>query len=219
MSITINEEKEFHSIHSDDVKEQAKQNYEDTLQSIDNKYGHGFATMDDIQDMAKEMLETIPKLDRNKLREEMDLMHVEVYPEPTTFNINEGLAKAQGYKERLAGILVQAQREYNVRNKVWDMLAAATNVMSKLSSADKRKGEAIMKYSAYFLQLEAAETFMEEVQMYMNNMKATGEAISRQASVLQSQIQLNEIRRKPNISNDDINSPAEEISEKDLKWN
>ena len=60
---------------------------------------------------------------------------------------------------------------------------------------------------------------MEEVQMYMNNMKATGEAISRQASVLQSQIQLGELRKKSNISNMDINSPAEEISEKDLQWN
>ena len=89
-----------------------------------------------------------------------------------------------------------AEREVNIRNKVLDMLSMANTVMSKASSADKRKGEALLKYPTQFIFLEAAETFRNEVQMVLNNMKATSESISRQASVLQAQITLGEIHRK-----------------------
>lgn len=173
-------------------------NQETKMEELDNQYGHGVCTQNDIEQMAKEMLATLPKLNRNDLRDEMDNMHVNVYIDPTTFNINEGLAKAQGYRERLTGILVLAEREVNIRTKVLEMLSMANTVMSKAGSADKRKGEALLKYPTQFIYLEAAETFRDEVQMYLNNMKATSESISRQASVLQAQITLGEIRRNTN---------------------
>ena len=180
----------------DYVKEQPKTDYETTVDNIDNKYGQGECNMTDIVDMAKEMISALPKIDRTKLRAEMETMHVTVYTEPTTFNINEGLAKSQGYKERLAGILAYAQREYQVRNKVFDMLCMANNVISKQGSADKRKGEAVMRYPTFYITLEAAETFANEVKMFLDNMKSTGDAISRQASVLQAQIAIGDIHKK-----------------------
>ena len=171
-------------------------NQEDKMDDLDNRYGHGSCGLTDIEQMAQEMLATLPKLNRNALRDEMDAMHINIYAEPTTFNINEGLAKAQGYRERLTGILALAEREYNVRNKVLDMLIMANTVTSKATSADKRKGEALLKYSTQFIFLEAAETFRNEVQMFLNNMKATSDTISRQASVIQAQIALGELHRK-----------------------
>lgn len=176
-------------------------NQETKMDELDNQYGHGMCTQSDIEQMAKEMLSTLPKLNRNALRDEMDNMHVNVYIDPTTFNINEGLAKAQGYRERLTGILALAEREVNVRLKVLDMLSMANTVMSKAGSADKRKGEALLKYPTQFIYLEAAETFRNEVQMYLNNMKATSESISRQASVLQAQITLGEVRKRSENDN------------------
>jgi hypothetical protein len=181
---------------NDYVKQQPQTDYEDTVDNIDNKYGHGNCNMSDIESMAKEMISSLPVLDRNKLRDEMEAMHVTVYSDPTTFNINEGLAKSQGYKERLAGILAYAQREYQVRNKVFEMLCMANNVISKAGSADKRKGEAVMKYPTFYISLEAAETFANEVKMFLDNMKSTGDAISRQASVLQAQIAIGDIHKK-----------------------
>lgn len=171
-------------------------NQETKMEELENSYGHGTCSVGDIENMAKEMLSTLPKLNRNALRDEMDQMHVNVYVDPTTFNINEGLAQAQAYRERLTTILMLAEREVNIRNKVLDMLSMANTVMSKASSADKRKGEALLKYPTQFIFLEAAETFRNEVQMVLNNMKATSESISRQASVLQAQITLGEIHRK-----------------------
>ena len=180
----------------DYVKEQPKTDYESTVDNIENKYGHGNCNMSDIESMAKEMISSLPVLDRNKLRDEMEAMHVTVYSDPTTFNINEGLAKSQGYKERLAGILAYAQREYQVRNKVFEMLCMANNVISKQGSADKRKGEAVMRYPTFYITLESAETFANEVKMFLDNMKSTGDAISRQASVLQAQIAIGDIHKK-----------------------
>ena len=181
-------------------------NQETKMDELENKYGHGTCSVTDIENMAQEMLSTLPRLNRNILRDEMDAMHVNVYVEPTTFNINEGLAKAQGYRERLTGILALAEREVNVRSKVLDMLSMANTTLSKASSADKRKGEALLKYATQFIYLEAAETFRNEVQMFLNNMKATSETISRQASVIQAQITLGEIHRK---AEETLNSTGE----------
>ena len=179
-----------------DISVKSKLDYEEQISMLENKYGAGTCKQSDIELMAKDMLFTLPYLNRDRLREEMASMHVDIYVEPTTFNINEGLAKSQMYRERLASILVLAERECNVRAKVLEMLVMASGVMSKASSADKRKGEAIMHYATQFIYLEAANTFRDEVKTYLDNMKATSETISRQASVIQAQITLGEIRRK-----------------------
>lgn len=198
-----------------DIKTPAAVNYETQLEAIDQKYsGNTACTMADIEQIAKDMLKTIPKLHRDRLRDEMEAMHVSVSQDPTTYNINEGLAKVQGYKDRLASILALAQREFNRRDKVFDMLVDANNVVSKASSADKRKGEAIMKYPTAFLNLESAETFVEEVELYMNNMKSIGEIISRQASVLSAQISLGEYRKRQPGQEGNPNSEAEEMDYK-----
>lgn len=205
-----------------DINQQVKIDYEQQLNNLDNKYGSGKCGVTEIEEMANEMLATIPKLNRNQLRIEMSQMHVDVYIDPTTFNINEGLAKAQAYRERLAGILALADREFNQRTKVFEMLVMAHNVVSKASSADKRKGEAIMKYAVQFLQLEAAETFRNEVKTYLDNMRATSETISRQASVLQAQITLGEIRRKDNINTsfaESENALSARRSIEEFTWN
>jgi hypothetical protein len=147
-------------------------------------------------------------------------MHVEVYTEPTTFSINEGLAKAQAYRERLAGILALAEREFNIRSKVLDMLAMANSVLSKASSADKRRGEVLLKYPSQFIYLEAAETFKDEVALLLKNMQSTSETISRQASVLQSQITLGEIRRRDTTIAEEITNRAPTVLQpiQEVQW-
>ena len=204
-------------INENDISQNSQIDYEEQLDNLDNKYGKGVCTQKDIEQMAQDMLFALPQLNRNQLREEMSMMHVDIYLDPTTFNINEGLAKAQAYRERLSGILVLADREFNIRTKVFEMLMMAHNVVSKASSADKRKGEAIYKYATQYIQLEAAETFRNEVKTYLDNMRATSETISRQASVLQAQITLGEIRKKDNYIQAEKNL-LEQNNIKELTW-
>ena len=204
-------------INSTDINQKAQIDYEQQLDNVSNKYGKGTGSITDIENIAQDMLFTIPKLDRNKLREEMMSMHVDIYLDPTTFNINEGLAKAQAYRERLSGILALADREYNTRTKIFEMLTMAHNVVSKATSADKRKGEAMIKYVTQYIQLEAAETFRNEVKTHLDNMRATSETISRQASVLQAQIALGEIRKKDNYIVAEKNL-TEQNNIKEMEW-
>ena len=108
-----------------------------------------------------------------------------------------------------------SQREYRVRKRCLEMLFDAVNLISKASSADKRKGEATMRYPIMVLQLESSEIFMKEIEGLLGNMKSTSDAISRQASVINMQVQLGE-RRRENPGAMDIvpQSNAEEVTDK-----
>jgi hypothetical protein len=193
-------------------QEQPKDNFEDVLTEVSDKYT-GPCTIQDIEDMVKAMLATLPKIDRDKLREEMSKMDVPTFQTPTTFDINKGLAVAQAYKDRLVEIYMNAQRDYKLRKRCLDMLFDAYNVISKGASADKRKGEATMKYPIMLLNLEASETFMEEIEQIMANIKSAWDSISRQGSIIQSQIQLGEYRKRvPDMQSN--GSSAEEIDYK-----
>lgn len=191
-----------------DFLEVPQTDVETTLDSLSDDFSGG-CSINDIETMANTLLKTLPKINRAALREEMSNMEVETFETPTTFDINSGLAKCTGYRDRLTEILTLATREYKLRKRVIDMLFDATNVVSKQSSADKRKGEATLKYALQLLQLEASETFMKEVEQILGNIRSISETISRQGSIIQSQISLGEYRKV--IPNDNFGGEAEEV--------
>lgn len=169
--------------------------FEEVLIDVSSKYT-GPCNLQDIEDMVKDMLSTLPRINRDKLRKEMNNMDVPIFQTPTTFDINAGLAKAQGYKDRLVEIYMIAQRDYKLRKRCVEMLFDAYNVVSKASSFDKRKGEATMKYPTLLLALEASGTFVEEVEQYLANLKSAADSISRQGSLIQTQVSLGEYRKR-----------------------
>lgn len=178
-----------------DFLSEPENGFEEVLIDVSSKYT-GPCSLQDIEDMVKDMLATLPRLNRDKLRKEMNNMDVPTFETPTTFDINTGLAKAQGYKDRLVEIYMIAQRDYKLRKRCVEMLFDAYNIVSKASSFDKRKGEATMKYPTLLLALEASETFVEEVEQYLANLKSASDSISRQGSLIQSQITLGEYRKR-----------------------
>lgn len=180
---------------NEDFLNQPTQEFEEVLVEVSSKY-NGPCNIQDLEDMVNNMLATLPRINRDKLRKEINNMEVPMFETPTTFDINNGLAKAQGYKDRLTEIYMIAQRDYKLRKRCVEMLFDAFNVVSKASSFDKRKGEATMKYPVLLLQLEASESFLEEVQQYLNNLKSASDSISRQGSLIQSQITLGEYRKR-----------------------
>ncbi len=168
------------------------------------------STLQDLEKVVNGILATVPKLDRDALRCEMGEMVVEMSKNPTTFDINEGLAKSQAYRDRLSEILFMAQNEYKIRKRCMEMLFDAVNLISKASSADKRRGEAVMRYPMMIIQTEAADIFVKEVEQMCANMRSTSESISRQVSVMQIQLQLGE-RRQGSSKAIEFNSEAESI--------
>ena len=152
------------------------------------------------------ILNSLPIIDRNAWREEMLSMVVEIPKEPTTSTINKGLSLSQGYRERLSEMLIFAQKEARVRRRCHDMLLDMVNMISKGSSADKRKAEFTGRYPFIVLQTELAETFVKEIEQVYSNMKSNTDALSRQVSVMQLQMQLGEIR---NFNNDFVDVSEE----------
>ena len=107
-----------------------------------------------------------------------------------------------------------------IRKKCLDMLMDAVNLISKATSADKRRGEATLRYPIMVIQTESAEIFMKEIEFIYSNIKSTVDSISRQASVMSMQITLGE-RRNGNPRAIDVvpQSNAEEISSnKEKSW-
>jgi hypothetical protein len=206
-----------------DIKTVAATSFEDKIQEVNDEF-QGPCSMEDLEKMATQMLSTLPKLDRDNIRREMQNMNVVTFQTPTTFDINKGLAESQGYKDRLSEIYNLANREYRLRKRVVEMLFDAANVISKQSSADKRKGEATMKYPIQLLSLEASETFLEEIEQVMSNIKSANDSISRQGSIIQSQIQLGEYRKRTTQNSNEvkINDQSEEMDyhsgSKKLDW-
>lgn len=199
-----------------DILVNANTTVEEVLDDMDSKRKGNVetCTLKDVEMIVDQLLKSLPKVNRTELRQEMMDMSVPIQKTPTTFDINEGLAKSQGYRDRLAEIYILAQKDYKIRKRCLEMLYDAINLISKEKSADKRRGEATMKYPMILLQTEAAEIFLKEVEQILSNMKVTMDGISRQASVLNMQIQLGEVRKKePNQFNQpNYNATAEEIS-------
>lgn len=167
-----------------------------TLDKLDDEYGDKNCSFAEVEQIGKAMIAALPKINFNKIRNEMEHMQVDVYENPTTFQITESMAKVQQYKNRLSEIASMVEHEYMTRKRVNDILFDANQAVSKQSSADKRRGEATLRFPILLLRFTDIESFRYEVTSKMNNLRSIGDTISRQASVMQMQITLGEYRKK-----------------------
>ena len=181
-----------------------------------------FHTIDELQEIAKNLIGSLPKVDRSAFRNEMANMIVPIKDNPTTFDINEGLSKVQGYKTRLIEMMSTANQEFKIRKRCLEMLFSANNVVSKGSSSDKREGEANMRWPIEVINLEFAEIFSKEIEQIYNNLKTTGDIISRQGSMIQTQVDLGEYVKRGGTRT--YQTQAEEVDyhtntkKLDLEW-
>lgn len=172
-----------------------------SVQSIleDNKDKKNMS-VDDLELTVQEILNNLTPIDVNVLTAEMAQMQVSTKENPTTFDINEGLALTQSYRDRLSEIYILAYENCAIRKRCLEMLIDANNFTSKATSVDKRKGEATLKYPMQFLNYEYASAFLKQVEQNLNNMKSKFDMFSRQGSMLTLQSNLGEY--KANKSND-----------------
>ena len=192
--IKENKKEVFIVTREGDLLTQPSTSFEDMIVSVARN--QPIRTMSDLEVIINSIISTIPRMNRNTLRREMEEMKVKLSENPTTKDLNEGLSLSQAYKDRLAEIYNMALREFKTRERCVDMLFDAFNHLeAKGKSADIRRGEATIKYPMLLIHLEAAETFLKEVEHVLNNIKSAHEAISRQVSIAQIQLQLGEIRR------------------------
>lgn len=196
--------------------------YQSTLNELDSEYGSKECSFNDVEDIGKTIISTLKPINMNKLRSEMNNMSVEIFENPTTFQLAEAMAKVQEFKNRLSEIMNDVEHEYLVRKRVNDMLFDANQAVSKQSSADKRRGEATIRYPMLLLQFENINSFRTEVTNVMNNMRSIGDTVSRQASILNMQISLGEYRKKLPVELQDNGEATQKVDYKSgvpsLEW-
>ena len=203
-----------------------RKTFYEKMDKIDKVQSKKSCDFNELESIVYDIVSTLPKLDLSEYHNEMNNMDVQTYENPTTFQLLETMDNVQQYKNRLSEILNDVEHEYAVRKRTMDMLYAANNLVSNQKSADKRQGEAMLKYPNLVLQLGKIEAFRTEITNVMNNLKSIGDVISRQASIISMQIQLGEYRKKDALDfnheglaeeQNDYKSGAPEIDWGDIK--
>lgn len=182
-----------------DVEKTDRKEFFDKMDSLDKTQAKKECNFNELESIVYDIIGTLPKLDLNAYHEEMSDMTVQTYENPNTFQLLEEMDKVQQFKNRLSEILSDIEHEYAVRKRTMEMLYSANNLASNQKSADKRQGEAMLRYPNLVLQLGKIEAFRTEVVNVMNNLKSIGDVISRQASIISMQIQLGEYRKKTQL--------------------
>ena len=200
-----------------------RKNFFDKMDDIDKTHSRKECNFNELETIVYDIINTLPKLDLNAYHNEMLEMSVQTYENPNTFQLLEEMDRVQQYKNRLSEILYDVEHEYAVRKRTMDMLYSANNLVSNQKSADKRQGEAMLRYPNLVLQLGKIEAFRTEVTNVMGNLKSIGDVISRQASIISMQIQLGEYRKKTNLDFNHGDGGAEEPNDyksgaPELEW-
>jgi len=191
-----------------DFLELPKIDFDEALETIieDNRNTEGKdKSQRECETMSGKILDSLPKLNYRKLKEEISQMSVPMSKNPTTFELNEGLERTQAYKSRLAEILNYATEDYVIKKRCIELLRGNVMLNSKGSSADKRENEANAKYFTHLIQLDASKLFMETVELAMSQMKSMGDAISRQVSVMSIQLSIGELTHRKNFNQNEEN--------------
>lgn len=188
--------------------------YTQVTADLHEKYDGKRCAIDDVEDIANQTIAALPRLDADAIRAEIDNMTVDVQEEPTTTQLAAAMAEVQAYKDRICAIANQVEREYMIRKRTLDMLFDANQAVSSASSADKRKGEAQLRWPMLQMDLVNVEVLRLEVNNVVNTLRAKGDMLSRQASILQMQVQLGEYRRTVPQGYSDVK--AEEMSWADV---
>jgi len=173
-------------------------------------------SLQEVLDMVNKLLKSLPILDKTSLRKEMSEMTVSMSQDPTTADLNRGLALSQGFKDRLSEIYISAYNDYKIKKRCLDMLFDANNFISRANSVDKRKGESTTKFPTYIIKAELADMFLNEVDIMYKNMKSISDSISRQVTIMTIRSQINDFGVVENDSNN--SSKAEEITNGNTTW-
>ena len=74
-------------------------------------------SLQEVLDMVNKLLKSLPILDKTSLRKEMSEMTVSMSQDPTTADLNRGLALSQGFKDRLSEIYISAYNDYKIKRE------------------------------------------------------------------------------------------------------
>lgn len=172
----------------------------------------------------QEKFESVKPLDYLNIEKELKEYIVELDSDPSSVGVgslNEKIAKVDGYMGRTVTILMNAIANESKHNSLFGDIQELYNKylriqlrqedVAKLSNQNLRQAAAEdkivdigkLKYTAEKA-LNAAKTHTKICREKLNSLDSTNKDISRQITVIQTQIEIGEIQRKINRHNNDF---------------
>ena len=137
----------------------------------------------------------LPKLNFDELYTELAQLSVKSTPTSTLQMINLQLQKVQASKDRLAEIFLDVIRSFSFKKRAVNILTDAWGKFAEGTSADKRKSDCAFKLSDFQRDLAETEALHGTCEHVLKNLDSINNNLSRQITLIQSQLKLYDIGR------------------------
>jgi hypothetical protein len=141
------------------------------------------------------MYSTLPLINYDELHAEVAHLNVDSSPTPTLQLINLKLQKIQASKDRLAEIYQEVIRCYTFKKRAVNIISEAWSKFAEGSSQDKRKSDSAFRLSEFHADLAQIEALYNVCDHVLRNLDSQSQAISRQITIIQSQLKMFDIGR------------------------
>ena len=148
-----------------------------------------------IVDRFLEVYKTLPFIDYEEYSKELSLLSTKQVPTTTLQMINSQLQKVQSCKDRLAEIYQDVIKSYSFKKRAVNILSDAWGKFASGSSSDKRKSDSAYRLSEFYLDLARIEALNGECDHVLKNLDSLNNNLSRQITIIQSQLKLYDIGR------------------------
>lgn len=149
----------------------------------------------DVVNRFLEIYQTLPKINYDEIHKEVANLNVDSKPTPTLQLINLKLQKIQGSKDRLSEIYQEIVRCYTFKKRAVNILSDAWSKFADGSSQDKRKSDSSFRLSEFHADLAQIEALYNVCDHILRNLDSQSHAISRQITIIQSQLKLFDMGR------------------------
>lgn len=137
----------------------------------------------------------LPFINYEDLYKELSDLNVDSKPTPTLQLINLKLQKIQASKDRLSEIYKDVIRCYTFKKRAVNILGEAWNKFAEGSSADKRKSDSAFRLSEFHADLAKIESLYNVCDHVLRNLDSQSHSISRQITIIQSQLKMFDMGR------------------------
>jgi hypothetical protein len=173
---------------------------EETPEEIDDGLPHLVGT--DYPTSYKEVIDrflaiysTLPRIVYDEVHAEIGQLNIDSSPTPTLQLINLKLQKIQASKDRLGEIYQDIIRCYTFKKRAVNIMTEAWGKFAEGSSQDKRKSDSAFRLSAFHMDLAQIESLYHACDHILRNLDSQSNAISRQITIIQSQLKMFDIGR------------------------
>jgi len=197
------DKKEYPNIPSPkSFKKDVIQNYDENSEESNHEY--------DLEDMVAKCKLTLDKIEiinedsYNNVKKIISKFAINVEDASDPYSLSLILGKIQSHKDGLVEIVAEAQSNYILRKRMYELLFDAFSACSTEKTVDKRKGDATLRLREFSIEAIKSEAFFTYCKNILDNVESQHKTISRRLSAVQMQIQIGELSTgKDELDNED----------------